>query len=303
MQQMLQRIVIFVFNNGVKYFRINMTKAHFKFSILAAAAVLMAACSAPKNIAYLQDVSNEMDIYTVPTTPIRLQPMDQISVIVNGLDPQVSAMFNLPYFSRRMGETLSLTSSGNVGNSNSSNMISGYTVDSEGNIDFPVLGKINVLGKTRAETSEYIKQLLIESRQIKDPIVTVEFMNLGFSVLGEVARPGRYRIDRDEFTLFDAISLAGDMTINAERQNLMVVRDSGTDQEKVYTLDLTQSYTIYTSPAYYIQQGDLIYVTPNKKRMRESTVMGNSPLTPSFWLSLLSSITSITTSVLLILSR
>ena len=281
-----------------------MTKSFVKFYILAAAVALVAACGTPKNIAYLQDVSNEMDITTAPTAPIRLQPMDQISVVVNGLDPQVSAMFNLPYFSRRMGETQSLTSGGgNMTSYTSSQMISGYTVDSEGCIDFPVLGRINVLGKTRAETSEYIKKLLVESKQIKDPVVTVEFMNLGFSVLGEVARPGRYRIDRDEFTLFDAISLAGDMTINAQRENLMVIRDSGTDHEKVYTIDLTQSSTIYTSPAYYIQQGDLIYITPNKKRMRESTVMGNSPLTPSFWLSLVSSITSITTSVLLILSR
>lgn len=280
-----------------------MIKRLFKFCILAAAVALVAACSTPRNIAYLQDVSNEMDIYTAPTAPIRLKPMDQISIVVNGLDPQVSAMFNLPYFSRRMGETMSLTSSGTVGLSSSSQMISGYTVDSEGCIDFPVLGRIHVLGKTRAETSEYIKNLLIESKQIKDPVVTVEFMNLGFSVLGEVAHPGRYRIDRDEFTLFDALSLAGDMTINAERGNLMVVRDSGTDHEKVYTLNLTQSNTIYTSPAYYIQQGDLIYVTPNRKRMRESTVMGNSPLTPSFWLSLVSSITSIATSILLILSR
>lgn len=280
-----------------------MVKGIFKFNILAAAVALVAACGTPKNIAYLQDVSNEMDIYTAPTAPIRLKPMDQISIVVNGLDPQVSAMFNLPYFSRRMGETMSLTSSGTVGLSSSSQMISGYTVDSEGCIDFPVLGRIHVLGKTRAETSEYIKNLLIESKQIKDPVVTVEFMNLGFSVLGEVAHPGRYRIDRDEFTLFDALSLAGDMTINAERGNLMVVRDSGTDHEKVYTLNLTQSNTIYTSPAYYIQQGDLIYVTPNRKRMRESTVMGNSPLTPSFWLSLVSSITSIATSILLILSR
>lgn len=281
-----------------------MIKRLFKFCILAAAVALVAACSTPRNIAYLQDVSNEMDIYTAPTAPIRLKPMDQISIIVNGLDPQVSAMFNLPYFSRRMGEAQSLTGGGgNMGSYTSSQMISGYTVDSEGCIDFPVLGRIDVLGKTRAETSEYIKNLLIESKQIKDPVVTVEFMNLGFSVLGEVARPGRYRIDRDEFTLFDALSLAGDMTINAERGNLMVVRDSGTDHEKVYTLNLTQSNTIYTSPAYYIQQGDLIYVTPNRKRMRESTVMGNSPLTPSFWLSLVSSITSIATSILLILSR
>lgn len=278
-----------------------MTKLLTKTLLATATVLLLFGCSTPKNIVYMQDVQNESDIYTVPSSPIRLKPMDQISVVVNGLDPQVSAMFNLPYYNRRIGEAQSLSgASGNMA-SNTSGNISGYTVDSNGNIDFPVLGKINVLGLTRAETSDYIRHLLVESRQIKDPIVTVEFMNLGFSVLGEVSRPGRYRIDRDEFTIFDAISLAGDLTINGERQNVTLVRDSGTDKETVYTMDLTQSYQVYSSPAFFIQQGDLIYVVPNEKRQRESTVMGNSALTPSFWVSLISSATSIATSITLLI--
>lgn len=280
-----------------------MNKTISKFLPALAAIALLAGCAAPKDIVYMQDVTEGAEFYTVPPAPIRLKPMDQISIIVNGLDPQVSAMFNLPYFARRMGETLSLTASGNVGNLGSSGSISGYTVDSDGNIDFPVLGKIYVQGKTRAEVCDFVKQLLIDSRQIKDPIVTVEFMNLGFSVIGEVLRPGRYRIDRDEFTLFDALSLAGDLTINGRRTDVTLIRDSGTDREMVYNLDLTQSYGIYSSPAYYIQQGDLIYVTPNEKRRRESTVLGNQTLTPSFWVSLMSSITSIATSVAVLMSR
>lgn len=279
-----------------------MTKLLTKTLLAATAALLLFGCSTPKNIVYMQDVQNESDIYTVPSSPIRLKPMDQISVVVNGLDPQVSAMFNLPYYNRRIGEGASLSgASGNMA-SNSSGQISGYTVDSNGYIDFPVLGKINVLGLTRAETADYVRQLLIDSRQIKDPIVTVEFMNLGFSVLGEVSRPGRYRIDRDEFTIFDAISLAGDLTINGERQNVTLVRDSGTDKETVYTMDLTQSYQVYSSPAFFIQQGDLIYVVPNEKRQRESTVIGNSALTPSFWVSLISSATSIATSITVLIA-
>ena len=98
--------------------------------------------------------------------------------------------------------------------------ISGYTVDSHGDIDFPVLGKIHLAGLTREEAENSIKSLLIESRQIKDPVVIVEFMNLGFSVLGDVSRPGRYKIDRDRFTLFDALSLAGDLTINGQREDV-----------------------------------------------------------------------------------
>lgn len=268
---------------------------------VAAAVLLLAGCSVPKNLVYLQDVKNGSQIHTVPSSPIRLKPMDQISIVVTGLDPQVSAMFNLPFYSRQLGAAQSLSGgSGNMGGglSGGSNGMSGYTVDSQGNIDFPVLGKIYVQGKTRAETSEYVKQLLIDSKQIKNPIVTVEFMNLGFSVLGEVSSPGRYRIDRDEFTVFDAISLAGDLTINGHRHDIMLIRDSGTDREQVYTFDITKSYDVYSSPAYYIQQGDIIYVTPSQKKLRESTIMGNSALTPSFWISIVSSATSIATSII-----
>ena len=264
--------------------------------IAAALTLLLAGCSVPKDIVYLQDVKSGWQIHTSPASPIRLKPMDQVSIIVNGLDPQLSAMFNLPYYARRIGDSQSLSgASGNM--LNNSSQIAGYTVDSDGNIDFPVLGKIYVQGKTRAETCEYVKQLLIESKQIKDPVVTVEFLNLGFSVLGEVNSPGRYRIDKDEFTIFDAISLAGDLTINGKRDNITLVRDAGTDCEQVYTFDLTKSYGVYSSPAFYIQQDDIIYVVPNEKKRRESTVMGNSALTPSFWISLVSSGTSIATSI------
>ena len=281
-----------------------MKKCVLKEVLLATSLVLLFGCGTPKELVYMQDLADGTTIPTITAAPIRLKPMDQISVVVNGLDPQVSAMFNMPYYSRRLGETQSLSNeNGNISNLNSNGFISGYTVDSRGEIDFPVLGKISVEGKTRAETSAYIKQLLIDSRQIKDPIVTVEFMNLGFSVLGEVSAPGRYHIDRDEFTLFDALSLAGDLTIDGKRENVAVVRNSSTNQEQVYTIDLTNSASVYSSPAYYIQQGDLIYVTPNKKRLRDSTVMGNTALTPSFWVSMVSSLTSIATSVMILLAK
>ena len=144
------------------------------------------------------------------------------------------------------------------------------------------------------------------------PVETAEYQHLlqkgvpikkRSQVLGEVTRPGRYRIDRDEFTIFDALSLAGDLTINGLRQNVALVRDYGTDKERVFTMDLTKSTGIYSSPAYYIQQGDLIYVTPNKKKLRESTVIGNTTLTPSFWISLVSSVTSIAVSLAVLMSK
>ena len=180
------------------------------------------------------------------------------------------------------------------------NQILPYTVDKDGEIDFPVLGKVKVAGLTRAETAEHIKNLLIASNQIKDPVVTVDFMNLGFSALGEVSRPGRYRIDRDEFTILDAISLAGDLTINGQRENVTLIRNYGTAQEIFYKMNLTDTEDIFSSPAYYLEQGDIVYVTPNPKRRRESTVSANSAFTPSFWISLASTATSITSAILVI---
>lgn len=265
-----------------------------------ALALALAGCGTPGNIAYMQDARNESEYLTVQPAPIRLKPMDQISVVVNSLDPQVTAMFNLPYISRTLGETQSLTGGMTLSQNQG---ISGYTVDSRGYIDFPVIGEIRVQGMTRAEAAAHIKQLLVESRQIKDPVVTVEFMNLGLSVIGEVSRPGRYRIDRDEFTLIDALSLAGDLTINGCRENITVVRDAGKATEMVYKVDLTRADRLFNSPAYYMQQGDVIYVLPNDKRMRESTVNGNNVRSTSFWFSLTSGLISLASFVILLLNN
>ena len=259
--------------------------------VAMAVACALASCGTPRNIVYLQDAADAAAIAHVPAQPIRLKPMDQISVIVNCREPEITAMFNLPYFTRRLGETQSLTGSG--GNmSTSAQNISGYTVDSNGCIDFPVLGSIEVAGLTRAEVCETIKRRIVESEQAKDPVVTVEFMNLGFSVLGEVARPGRYRIDRDQFTIFDALALSGDLTINGERENVTLVRHGDTGDE-IHKLDFTRAESVYNSPAFYIQQDDTIYVTPNDKRRRDATVNGNNVRSSSFWISLASLATSV----------
>ena len=274
-------------------------KKPFLKPVLAILAIgLLASCGTPKNIAYFQDVRNDTVLSIEEASPIRLKPTDQISVIVNALDGTVAAMFNLPYYSRRIGESQTLTSTAGTGSSlTASNSISGYTLDTEGNIDFPVIGKIKLVGKTREEAENYIKELLVESKQIKDPVVTVEFINLGFSVLGEVARPGRFKIDRDYFTLLDALGLAGDLTINGQRENVTVLRHDG-EEEHIYKVNILNTRQLYTSPAYYIQQGDIIYVTPNDRRMRDSTVNGNNIRSSSFWISLGSLLSSIAVLVL-----
>ncbi|MBR5935225.1 MAG: polysaccharide biosynthesis/export family protein [Bacteroidaceae bacterium] len=261
--------------------------------LLSLGVALFIACSTPANIVYFQEAPHKAQLSPLKVEYIRLQPTDQISIVVNSRNSQVASMFNLPYYGKRLAESQSLTGSG--GNMTASTQsISGYTVDSQGNIDFPVLGKIHVAGLTREEAEDSIKALLLESRQIKDPVVIVEFMNLGFSVLGEVSRPGRYKIDRDIFTLFDALSLAGDLTINGQREDVALVRHEG-KQDILYRLNLLDIEQIYASPAFYVQQGDVIYVTPNEKRQRESTINGNNVRSTSFWISISSLATSITT--------
>lgn len=268
-----------------------------KYAIGVMVAAATVSCATPGNIAYFQDLGNDVAVAPAQAQPIRLKPADQISIVVSSRDPQVTAMFNLPYYSNRIGGSQSLDVTASSATSNSQN-ISAYTIDSKGNIDFPIIGQIQVAGLTREQAAERVKQILIDSKQIKDPVVTVEFMNLTVDVLGEVARPGRFRIDRDGFTVLDALSLAGDLTINGQRENVLLIRRDG-QNERSYAIDLTNSASLYSSPAFYLQQGDLIYVTPNDKRQRESTVNGNNVRSTSFWFSA----ASLATSVILLVLR
>lgn len=249
---------------------------------LIGALLLLTSCSASK-ITYFQDYQTAQAIPVATPTDIRIKPNDKISILVNSKDPMLMGLFNLPIIPRQVGSSLSY---------NNAQGILGYTVNQMGNIEFPVLGAVSVAGKTRQEVSSVIKNMLIEQNLIKDPVVTVEFMNLTLSVLGEVARPGQFRIDRDRITLLDAISMAGDLTIYGMRENVIVQRiENG--KLATYEVNLCSANSLYASPAYYLQQNDVVYVSPNGVRARQSTVNGNNVLSTSFWISLASLATSI----------
>ena len=257
--------------------------------VVAFAAVLFAACSAPKNLVYYPEVPDLSVIQAAAENTIALQPQDKLSIIVSSREPQIAAMFNLSYYANNVYNVNSTSYTG--GNYSGGNQRVGYTIDSKGDIDFPILGKIHAAGLSREKLAESIKQKLIASNQIKDPIVTVEYINLAVTMLGEVSRPGRFAIDRDHFTILDAIGVAGDLTILGDRTNVAVVRRNGNDNI-LYRVDLTDPITLYASPAFNVQQGDLIYVTPNKMRQRQSTVNGNNFQSVAFWMSLASFLTS-----------
>lgn len=251
-------------------------------------------CSAPSHITYFQDLRpGESEQHVIAGSEIKVRPGDKLSIIVNSRDPQLSQLFNLPYVTQQIGRVSASGSSGSSSpTTTSSQGISGYTVDENGMIDFPILGKLEIAGKTREEIAAFIKNELLVKDLVKDPIVTVEYMNLCISVLGEVASPGRYSIDRDKITVLDAISMAGDLTIYGKRNKILVLREENGKQH-VYNVDLCSAEQLYTSPVYYLRQNDVIYVEPNNVRARQSTVNGNNVRSTSFWLSLASFLTTI----------
>lgn len=256
--------------------------------ILSLTLMVLAAisCSTPKEISYFQDLQPGVTELTI-TDPveIKVRPKDKLSILVNAQDQKLTNMFNLPIVSQQIGQE----STGSSGNSRG---VSGYTVDTDGYINFPVLGKIRVEGMTREQIAEYLTGQLKEKELIKEPVVTVEFMNLGVSVLGEVNRPGRISINRDNLTILDALSEAGDLTIFGKREKVLVLRQEN-GKQRAYGINLCSADQLYTSPVYYLQQNDVVYVEPNDTKSRQSTVNGNTVRSTSFWISLASLITSI----------
>ena len=254
--------------------------------------LMLSSCDMSKRITYFQDIQDQRTTYIneQPTPEIRLRPEDKISIIVNTKVPELTALFNLPYTARVLGsqtEQLSNTSQGT----------SGYIIKADGNIDFPVLGLVQAAGKTRDELAAYIKSELINRNLVNDPVVTVEFVNLRFSVMGEVRSPGSYPITRDHITLLDALSMAGDLTIDGKRDNVMVLRPNATGKLTAYSVDMLSFNDVQHSPAYYIHQNDYIYVEPNKKRANQSTVNANTVQSATFWISVVSLLASLATTI------
>lgn len=255
-----------------------------KMFIVAASVLVLGSCSTPKEITYFQDLRpGESEMSLVAPVEITIRPKDKLSILVNSQDIRLTNLFNLPIVSQQVGtETSYGTNRG----------MSGYTVDSKGDIDFPVLGKIHIEGMTREQVAAHIKKELQSHDLVKDPVVTVEFMNLTVSVMGEVNNPGRYNIDKDNITILDALSQAGDLTIYGKREKVLVLRNEE-GKQRVYGVDLCSGEHVYSSPVYYLQQGDVVYVEPNDTRARQSTVNGNNVRSTSFWISLASLLTSI----------
>ena len=258
--------------------------------ILSVMALLASSCAAPQNIAYFQNKVVDQPEKIDKHAGIVIQPKDMLSIVVTSRNPELAIMFNLPVVSYQAGSEI-VTSA--------NQRLTGYVVDNNGYIDFPVLGPIKVAGLTRWELSELIKKRLLEGGFLADAVVTVEFMNFKISVIGEVNNPGTYSIDGDKVTILQAISLARDLTIFGLRDNVSVIRERD-GERTIYQVDLT-NVDLFNSPAYYLQQNDIVYVQPSEIRARQSTTDDKALRMTSIFVSSGSLLVSVATLIINIL--
>lgn len=244
---------------------------------------VLASCKTYEKINYMQDVRVDTPVEVSVNQGIRIQPQDMLSIVVSSKTPELAMIFNLPVVSYQAGSEV-------VSGAGTQRLL-GYVVDNNGEIDFPVLGKIKVVGLTRWEVQEYIKKTIIDAGLMKDLVVTVEFMNFKISIMGEVNSPGTYTINGDKVTLLEALSMARDLTIYGKRDGVYVVREEN-GVRTTYNVDL-RSVSLFDSPVYYLRQNDVVYVEPNKVRAGQSTINENSLKSVSLWISIGSFLTSL----------
>lgn len=219
--------------------------------------VLLSSCGSTKNIIYFQNAESRYDS-SIDSSEYRIRIMnnDNLLITVITQNPQASEVFNV---SKQLG--------GITGSISSNLQWTGYLVDQSGNINFPLIGTVHLAGLTKQEAIDLLQKRI--SEYVDDPVVNIRFMNYEVFVLGEVKNPGSVMVSDEKITLLEALSLAGDMTIYGNRHNVMVYRETEGSKQH-YRVDMT-SPNVFNSPVYYLQQGDVVYVEPNKARAMVST--------------------------------
>lgn len=242
--------------------------------------IVVSSCQSYKNIPYLQGVDSlNLSKETLPTEA-HIMPQDLVSIVVSCSNPELATPFNL-----------SVQTSVSVAQQNQTlttqPVLQQYLVDRDGNIDFPVLGKLKIGGMSRTEVQQFIKEKL-KSYIKEEPIVTVRLANFKISVIGEVLDPGTFNITNEKVNIFEALALAKDMTVYGRRDNVHVIREDAKGHKQIATLDLKNA-NILQSPYYYLQQNDIVYVTPNKAKAMTSDITSSTTI----WFSVIGSLLSL----------
>lgn len=248
-----------------------------------AIASLVGGCNAYKKVPYMQnsDIISTID-FPKSLYDAKIMPKDLLTITVNTTDPEASMPFNLT----------TQTTIGKVSNTlytTSQPVLQQYLVDNNGYIEFPVLGRLKIGGMTKNEVESMIQENL--KPYLKEvPIVTVRMTNYKISVLGEVASPGTFTVSNEKVNLMEALAMAGDMTVWGQRDNVKLIRETAKGERKIIELDMNDAEIIH-SPYFYLQQNDVIYVTPNKKKARNADVGTQT----SYWFSGVSILISLAT--------
>ena len=225
-------------------------------------------CLSEKKILYLQGADT---LYAVPQQiqqafELKIQPDDDLAISVSSKDPELIARFNNNTLIGSGGGMNSTSSQ-----STTSSGVSYFLVDKNGNIEFPIFGTINTAGKTCKQLAQELQARFINEGWINDAVVNVKVMSFKVTVLGDVKNPGTQTFQGERLTLLEAIGKAGDLNNTAHRHNVLVVREIG-ETRVTYEVDLKDPKSVFNSPAYYLQQNDIVYVEPNKSvRVKGST--------------------------------
>jgi len=249
------------------------------FAVMAV--VMFASCASHKHVAYFQnseevDLSKSQYLYDA-----RIMPKDQLTITVSTTNDEAAVPFNL---------TVPTPYTANQRSTYSQAMLQTYLVDNEGNINYPILGQIHVGGLTKSECEKMIQEKIQPYMSAaENPIVTVRMTGYQISVIGEVARPGTFTVSREKISILEALAQAGDLTIYGQRKNVQLIREDASGQKSIHTFDLTDA-DIINSPYFYLQQNDVVYVTPNKVKAQNSSVGSMTTL----WFSATSILISLT---------
>ena len=262
-----------------------------KILSVIALAVLLVSCNASKRIIY--DFNKEESVKALLADgQIRIKPHDRLTIVVSSQNPELAAPFNTSTSLNALSMN-PLTASSSATNAS----LQIRTVDDKGMLEFPIIGKIECAGKTRTELASEIAKKIIDGGYISDALVNIQFADMKFFVLGEVARPGQFDITRDKITVLEALAMAGDMTIYGNRANVAVIRRTDDKAYEVFELNFLEGNQM-SSPAFYLQQGDVIYVQPNKYKAATSEINQNR----TFWLSIVSTLITATSLTLTIIN-
>jgi len=259
------------------------------FTAAALLTLLLASCGSTEKIPYLVKAERlqlyELEQYA-KIYEAKIMAKDVLTISVNTTVPEAAAPFNL---GSNAGSGVGLTGGSYMSIQGAT--LQTYIVDKEGYIEYPIVGKVKLMGLTRIEAQEFIKNQIHPAYITEVPVINVRFKNYKVSVLGEVARPGQFVLDNEQCTILDALAMAGDMTIYGKRDNVMLIREDNNGRKSITRINLQNPRLMLDPEVYYLQQNDVIYVEPNKTKAKAASIGTGE----TYAISIISTLLSITT--------